>query len=393
MISRNISRILRKSASVYPVVTLTGPRQSGKTTLCRGLFASHAYASLEPLDVRSYAAEDPRGFLREYSDGAIIDEVQNVPGLLSYLQEEVDQHPEPGRFVLTGSQHFGLSAGISQSLAGRTAVHHLLAPSLDEVRRFDGAPSTLLDTLWSGAYPAIFDRDIPPDRWFADYLATYVERDVRQVLKVTDLDSFATFVRLCAGFSGQEVNLSKLGSAAGITHQTAKAWLGVLEASFLCVRLPAWHTNFKKQLVKAPKLHFLDAGLLCHLLGMRTSEQLRHHPLRGAIFESWVVSEVYKARTHAGLAPDMFHYRASRGPEVDLVVSRGDSTTLAEVKSAETIASDFFSGLDSLVQEMEQGRTGQGTVERRLVYGGTRSHKRSGVAVVSWSNLHEQDWC
>ena len=385
MIHRNISQILEKSASQYPVVTLTGPRQSGKTTLCRSLFAHHAYASLEPLDMRSYAAEDPRGFLREHADGAIIDEVQNVPELLSYLQAEVDERRDPGRFILTGSQHFGLSASISQSLAGRTAVHHLLAPSFDELRRFDNAPSSLLDTLWSGAYPAIFDRKIEPYRWFADYLATYVERDVRQVLKVTDLDSFSKFVRLCAGFSGQEINLSKLGSAAGVTHPTAKAWLAVLEASFLCVRLSPWHTNFKKQLVKAPKLHFLDAGLLCHLLGIRTPEQLQHHPLRGAIFESWVVSEVYKARTHAGLAPDMFHYRATRGPEVDLVVSGGEHATLVEVKSAETIASDFFSGLNSLSEELQGA-------ERRLVYGGSRSYERSGTAVISWSSLHDQPW-
>ncbi len=391
-IERKISKLLLFSATKYPIVTLTGPRQSGKTTLCRQLFDSHTYVSLEPLDHRAYAVEDPRGFIAEYGEGAIIDEVQHAPDLPSYLQENVDARPEPGRFILTGSQHFGLSASVSQSLAGRTAVHHLLPASLDELQRFDNAPSGLFDTLWTGAYPAIFDRDIPSERWYDDYLATYVQRDVRQLLNVNDLHSFASFVRLCAGFSGQELNLAKLGEAAGVTQQTAKAWLGVLEASFLCVRLPAWHNNLKKQLVKAPKLHFLDAGLLCHQLGIRKADQLRHHPQRGAVFESWVVSEVYKARVHAGLPPDLFHFRATRGPEVDLVALRSGGATLVEAKSAATVASDFFDGLTKLSEQLDRAQAVHRAVERRLVYGGTAAQQRSGVSVIPWSAIQAEDW-
>ena len=392
MIARNISKILKFSASKYPVVTLTGPRQSGKTTLCRQIFPQHRYVSLEPLDHRSYAREDPRGFLREYADGAIIDEVQHAPDLPSYLQESVDARPDPGRFILTGSQHFGLAATVSQSLAGRTAVHHLLPASLDELHRFESAPTELFETLWAGSYPAIFDRHIPPERWFADYLSTYVQRDVRQILNVTDLDSFTRFVRLCAAFSGQELNLAKLGSAAGIAQQTAKAWLGVLEASFLCIRLPPWHVNLKKQLVKAPKLHFLDTGLLCHQLGIRGADQLRHHPQRGAVFESWVVSEVYKARVHAGVSADMFHFRATRGPEVDLIVLRENGVTLVEAKSAETIASDFFEGLDKLSAEAKLANDGPGAIECRLVYGGSAAQRRTDVEVVPWSTIQAPSW-
>lgn len=233
--------------------------------------------------MRSYAVGDPRGFLEEHAEGAVLDEVQHVPELLSYLQAEVDLRPDPGRFVLTGSQHFGLSQSISQSLAGRTTVLTLLAPSLGELRRFESAPRTLFETLWSGAYPRIFDRGIPPARFLADYVTTYVQRDVRQVLAVADLSAFTSFLRLCAAHAGREVNLSALGADAGVTHKTARAWLSVLEASYLVFLIPSWKRNFRKQVVKRPKLAFFDSGLLCHLLGIGEPEQLRHHPLRGAV--------------------------------------------------------------------------------------------------------------
>lgn len=380
MIDRNLAPYLKQAASYYPVVLVTGPRQSGKTTLCRAAFPNHAYVTLEPLDQREGASRDPRGFLAEYRAGAIIDEVQQAPNLLSYLQEEVDRDPTPGRFVLTGSQHFGLTDQVAQSLAGRCAVLTLLPPSLDELQRFEAAPTDLLTTLWMGAYPRIHDRGIPAARWLADYLATYVQRDVRAVLNIGDLLAFTDFIRLCAGRSGQEINLSKLGGDAGISHNTARQWLSVLEASFLVQRLPAWHGNLRKQVVKAPKLHFIDSGLACHLLDIREPEQLRHHPLRGAIFESWVAAEVLKRQVHAALQPRTFHYRESRGLEVDLLLEEQGKYLAIEAKSGATIAEEFFAPLRKLSAILPETRAG-------IVYGGNTVHRRGDMTAVPWNRL------
>ncbi len=384
-VPRDLTSYLRKVATFYPVVTVTGPRQSGKTTLCQLTFPRKPYVSLEPLDTRARASSDPRGFLASYPDGAIIDEAQNVPDLFSYLQAEVDTNPKPGRFILTGSQHFGLSARISESLAGRVGVLHLLPPSLDELQRFPNAPTDLFETLWSGSYPPIFDRKIPAARWLADYVTTYIQRDVRQTLNVTDLNAFTTFLRLCAGRTGQEINLSDLGGDAGVSHNTARAWISVLEASFICFRVPAWHRNFKKQLVKAPKLHFFDSGLACHLLGIREPRELVTHPHRGAIFESWVAAEIYKSRVHRGLTPNLSHLRQTRGAEIDLVVERPAEVTLVEAKSGQTIADDFFTGL----REIEFRPP---PAARRLIYGGDSAHKRSGVEVIPWKDIQKIKW-
>jgi len=391
VIERDAARPLRELARHYPVVTVTGPRQAGKTTLCRHVFTDKPYVSLEALDIRAGAAADPRGFLAEYGAGAVIDEVQHVPGLLSYLQVEVDERPEPGRFVVTGSQHFGLADSIAQSLAGRTGILHLLPPSLDELQRFPHPPRDLLSTLWMGAYPRIHDRRIPADRWLADYVATYVQRDVRQVLNVGDLESFSTFLRLAAGRTAQEVNLSALGADAGVTHNTARAWLSVLEASFLCVRIPAWHRNVRKQAVKAPKLHLLDSGLVCNLLGIREPEQLRHHPLRGAIFESWVVAEIYKARLHRGRDARISHYRDAKRLEVDVLVERSDCVTLVEAKSGATVTGDMFRSLHALADALRAGGEHR-RLDRRLVYGGATRHRREGIVVTPWNDIQTLDW-
>ena len=303
---RKFELVLRELAGQYPALTVTGPRQSGKTTLCRSVFPDHGYLNLEPLDQREFAREDPRGLLAEYPDGLVLDEIQHVPELLGYIQESVDEDDTPGRFVLTGSQHFTLSESIGQSLAGRTAVLQLLPLSIDEYEGFDIPLDNLFEVMFAGGYPRIHDRGIAPERWLADYVSTYVERDVRQIANVSDLGAFTTFLRLCAAHTAQEVNLTALGADAGVSHNTAKAWLSILETSFLVMRCPAWHRNIRKQLVKRPKLHFLDSGLACHLLGIRSAEELRHHPLRGAIFESWVASEIYKShpsRSPADVVP------------------------------------------------------------------------------------------
>lgn len=391
MIRRDLQAHVRKAAGHYPVVTVTGPRQSGKTTLCRAVFPRKTYVSLEPLDVRDFALRDPRGFLAEHRAGAVIDEVQHVPGLLSYLQAEIDEDPRPGRFVLTGSQQFGLLAAITQSLAGRTAVLQLLPLGLNELRRFAEPPEGLFATLFMGAYPRVFDRGIPPRRWFSDYVATYVQRDVRQLLQISDLATFSSFLKLCAGRTGQEINLSALGADAGVSHNTARAWLSVLEASYICFRLPAWHRNVTKQVIKAAKLHFFDSGLVCHLLGIREPRELVHHPQRGAIFESWTAAEIFKARAHAAREPNLSHFRDAKRGEVDLVVEAEEATLLVEAKSGATVDNDFFTRLAAVATRL-QSKGGSRPIERRIVYGGEARQKRSDVTVLPWSAIASATW-
>ena len=273
-VRRNLAAVLVRVARHYPVVTITGPRQSGKTTLCREVFSGKSYVNLERLDDRSYAASDPRGFLADHRDGAVLDEVQHVPELLSYLQAEVDDDPRHGRWILTGSEHLGLSDSVAQTLAGRTGILTLLPLAADELRRFPKTPDGLVATLVAGGFPRIFDRGLPPQRWLGDYLQTYLQRDVRRLLAVGDLEAFTTFMRLLAGRTAQELNLSSLGADAGVSHNTARSWLSVLEASFLVFRVPAWAHSHRKRLVKTPKIHWTDSGLVCHLLGIRNGARL-----------------------------------------------------------------------------------------------------------------------
>ena len=391
LIQRALEPRLRKSATQYPVVTLTGPRQSGKTTLTREVFPEHHYLSLEAPDLAAFAREDPRGFLATYSEGVILDEVQNVPSLLSYIQGLVDDDPTPGRFVLTGSQHFALSDAISQSLAGRTAILHLLPLSYSELLSFPEAPTNLWEVLWSGGYPRIFHRQIPPNEWLPNYIATYVQRDVRQVLNISDLAVFTTFLKLAAGRTAQELNLSNLGADAGITHNTARAWISVLETSFLLFQLPPYLRNLRKRLIKAPKLHFLDTGMVCSLLGIHSPEQLVHHPLRGAIFETWVVSEIYKARVHAGLPPAVFHLRQTRGVEVDCIVEAAGQVLLVEAKSGATAKSRFFDAINEAAEQIAASE-GHPEITGRLVYGGDQRQQRTSGELIPWSQVSQCNW-
>jgi predicted AAA+ superfamily ATPase len=298
---------------------------------------------------------------------------------------EVDERPTRGRFVLTGSQNLDVSAAVSQSLAGRTGVLRLLPLSLPELRRFEGAPRDLLSTRWAGGYPAIHDREIPADRWLAD-IQTYVQRDVRRLQPVSDLDAFIRFTRLCAGSTACELHLSRLGADAGVSHVTAGRWLSILEAGFLCFRLPPWHRNIRKQLVKAPKLHFYDTGLVCSLLGIRPPRELENHPLRGAIFETWVVSEAYKASLHRGEEPRLWHLRAARGPEVDLIVDRGVRATLVECKSGATMDMSWL----EVLQRASALVSGAGTcaqIDSAVVYGGDGAWS-AGDTAVPWSEAY-----
>jgi len=387
MIERSISDRVRDVAGHYPIVTITGPRQSGKTTLVRMLFADRPYVNLEAPDVREAVRSDPREFLSRHRGGAVIDEVQRVPELLSYLQVEVDERPEPGRFVLTGSVNMALLGAVSQSLSGRTALLTLLPLGLEEIRRFDEPCEDLIETMWRGSYPAVFDRGIPPTEWYASYVGTYVERDVRQILNVGNLTAFQAFLRLCAGRTAQLLNLSSLAADCGVTHNTARSWLSVLEASHIVSRLPPLTTNLTKRQVKTPKLHFLDTGLVCYLLGVTSPDQLAHHPLRGAVFETWVVSEIMKARASKGLQRGLHFTRDRKGNEVDLVIETGDRLLAVETKSGQTIASDFFRGLD-----LFEKRAGAASVTKVLVHGGDAAHDRHGTRLVPWNAMHEMSW-
>ena len=382
MIKRTAQKTLLRMAKGFPIVAITGPRQSGKTTLAKMTFPSKPYLSLEDPDVRFTAESDPRGLLAGFPDGAILDEVQRAPKLFSYLQTKVDEKIIPGMFVLTGSQQFGLLSGISQSLAGRVGLIHLLPFDTSELLSVRKLPKSLEALLVRGLYPPLYNRNILPGDWFAGYIATYVERDARQLINVRDLSAFQRFVKMCAARTGQILNLSSLASDCGITHNTAAAWISVMEASYLIYLLRPHHRNFNKRLIKAPKLYFLDVGLAAWLLGIHTPEQLRFHAQRGAIFETFVVSEFLKSRFNQGLPSNLFYWRDSKGLEIDLILEVGDRLNAIEIKSGQTIAPDFFSSL-----KIWGTLAGQADLPSWLIYGGDKALTNENISIVPWKNI------
>jgi hypothetical protein len=375
MIPRLLERELGSAAETLPVVSLVGPRQSGKTTLVRSRFPDKRYVSLENPDTRAYATDDPRGFLAEHSAGAIFDEVQRTPQLLSYLQGMVDEDPTPGRFLLTGSQHFLLMRDVSQTLAGRTAVLTLLPLSLEEIA--DGHEDLSTDgLLHRGFYPRLYERRSDPYPQLRDYFQTYVERDVRNLLRVHDLQTFETFVRLCAGRVGQLLNLTSLANDAGVSPTTAREWIGLLETSFVLFRLTPFHANLGKRLIKSPKLYFHDVGLAAYLCGVEEERHLRNHPLRGQLFENLVVADLLKRRFNGGRDSRLCFYRDSTGNEVDLLYPLGPDFLPIEIKAGQTIRTDSFRGLSRFATiRQDSGPPGL------LVYGGNERQVRSfGIA-------------
>lgn len=392
MLPRHMAEAALAAAAHNPVVTLMGPRQSGKTTLCRALFGHHEYLSLEAPDVRSQAIEDPRGLLSP-GNNLIIDEIQRVPELLSYIQVLVDEDPRPGRFVLTGSQNLLLMKSVSQTLAGRTALLRLYPFSLREMLEMPPAgldlkvesgpppapPAGRWETLFKGFFPRIHDRNLSPRDWLGDYFRTYVERDLREVMDVSDPRSFEAFVRLAAASTARELNLSRMASDAGVGQQTARRWLAALEIGFLAVTLPPHYANFRKRLRKRPRLHFLDTGLICYLLDIHDGDTLARHPLRGAIFESFVVSELIKNFANRRQDPPLYFWRDATGHEIDVVIDLAGRLVPVEIKSGETVPADAVRNLDWWVNI-----PGNPAREGWLVHGGHRRFQLKGFEVLPW---------
>ena len=382
MIDRIIEKKIDELRGKFPVIMVTGPRQSGKTTLVKKCFPDHRYVNLENLDERAFAQNDPRKFLElKGNKGIVIDEVQRVPELFSYIQGFVDESGKMGEIILTGSQNFLLMESVTQSLAGRVAILNLLPFSLNELKDFTGNNSSDW-FLFNGMYPPVYDREIAPYDFFANYFSTYVERDVRLIKNIGDLNTFRRFVSLCAGRTGQLLNMSSLANETGVDAKTAKAWISVLENSYIIFLLQPYFKNFNKRTVKQPKLFFYDTGLLSYLLGIRSPEQLAQFYMRGNLFENFIISETMKYFMNRGKKADIFFWRDNSGNEVDLIVDHGTEFSSIEIKSAHTFIDRFADSLEKFSKISEsKGKSA-------VVYGGDTDQERSGFSVVSWRRLH-----
>ena len=383
MIKRELSYKLISVAKAFPIVTIVGPRQSGKTTLVKTAFPEKPYVSMEDLDIREYAINDPRGFLSDYAKGAILDEIQRTPQLFSYLQTNVDIYNKPGKFILTGSQHFLLQQNISQTLAGRVAVLKLLPFSLNELEKTQFRFNNNEEYLFRGFYPRIYDKRISPPDWYPNYIQTYIERDLRLIKNITNLNAFQTFLKMCAARLGGVLNLSSLASDCGITHNTAKSWISVLEASFIVFLLRPHYKNFNKRLIKMPKLYFYDSGLACSLLGIETKKQLLTHSLKGNIFESFILSEILKNKYNKGLDSDIYFWRDKTGHEIDCLIEKTGRLTPIEIKSGKTLTKDQFKNLIywNKLSKTDPKKT-------YVVYGGDMTQKRSYGNLTDWKNIN-----
>ena len=380
-IPRQAEVMLARLARGFPVVTLTGPRQSGKTTLARRFFAEHEYVSLEDPDNLAFARNDGKRFLENFRNGVIIDEAQRCPQLFSYLQGLADQRQRVGKFVVTGSEQFSLGEQISQSLAGRSGALQLLPLSLGELQEAGLEPINVDEHLLMGGYPAMYSRKLQPDLWFPNYIGNYLERDVRQLLNVRNLSSFQLFLKLCAARCAQQLNTSSLANECGVSHTTIKHWLSVLEASYVITLLRPYHRNYGKRLVKTPKLYFLDVGLAAWLLGLRDLNTISTHVYRPALFENLVVLEFFKANLHAGRSAELFYWRDNNGLEVDLLFEHQGAVQAVEIKSGSSYLPEWRRSL----------RKWQGLAQAQLtpwlVYGGEHSYRQDGIELCSWRHL------
>ena len=391
MIERHLSSYIREAATQYPIVAVTGPRQSGKTTLCRSLFPDYTYVNLEKPDTRQFAIEDPNGFLAQFKKPVILDEIQRVPELFSYIMVLADERNEMGRFILTGSQNFHLQEAISQSLSGRCALMKLLPLSHRELAGLpsrdifgiedwdipDASEENPFEHIFRGSYPPIYDRKINPTNWLSQYTQSYLERDIRSLVNVSDLETFERFLRLAAGRTGQILNMDSIAVDCGVSPVTVKRWLSLLQASYIVFLLRPHQKNYNKRLIKSPKLYFYDTGLVCYLMNIRDAESLTLHSQRGAIFETYIISELVKTCMNAGIEPPLYFWRDSQGHEIDLMVENGEDLFPVEIKSGQTINGSMFDGLNFW-------RKLSGVEKGMLCYGGNESYDRNGFIVRAW---------
>ncbi len=381
MFSRILTKKIVEQLELSKCISLIGPRQSGKTTLCREVFVDYEYFTFESPDVVDIFESDPRGFLQNISGNAIFDEVQKIPKLLSYLQEILDDKKDKRKFILTGSNNLKLSKNIAQTLAGRTMIFQLLPFARVEIPKKYQCKS-MDETLFYGSYPRIYDEKLNPTDWLGSYFQTYVQRDVRDTINITNLNQFNQYIRLLAGRVGQVMSFSSLGNDAGITQPTAKNWFSALETSYVCFRLEAHFKNFNKRITKAPKIYFYDTGLLCYLLRIKSPQQLNLHPLKGHIFENWVIAEYMKHYYNQGKQAPLYFWRDQHGHEVDLVIDESNYLDLIVIKSGQTFAKDFLKNIKWL--NKLQDRT-----QATCIYGGDKTIKIHDTIVKPWNNLFE----
>lgn len=379
MIKRLLASKIKKLSTLYPVIAITGPRQSGKTTLARMLFPKHLYLNLENLDLLAAARADPRSFLRlGNGQKIIIDEIQKLPSLFSYIQVEVDEQKISGQFIITGSQQFELSEKISQSLAGRVANFVLLPLAISEINKVPEYARLAID----GFYPRVYDKPVPPKDYYRDYLSTYVERDIRQIKNVGDLSSFQRFLQLVAGRVGQIVNLSSLASDTGVSHRTIESWLSVLEASYIIFRLQPYFRNFGKRVIKSPKLYFYDTGLLCYLLGINSPDELNIHFATGHIFENMAIADYLKKIFNSRSSERLYFFRDNNGLELDLVIDNGKTQIGIEIKSSKSFNPEMLANL-SAWQKINPRADKSGY----LIYNGEIEQKIGNNKIVNWKSF------
>lgn len=382
ILKREIISAINNLVDKYPIIAVTGPRQSGKTTLLKYMFPEYRYVSLENPDVRSFAATDPNGFLKEYSEYVILDEVQRVPTLFSYLQTKVDESKLMGQFILSGSQNFHLLQNITQSLAGRVAMFKLLPFDFQELSTAGLLEESYTENLVKGFYPAIFDRDIPSEVFYSNYVQTYVQRDVSELIAIKDMRLFQNFLSLCATRAGQLLNLNSLANQCGISQPTAKAWLSALESSYILFLLPPYFKNFSKRIIKTPKLYFYDTGLLCYLLKLNNAEQIQLSDFKGALFENMMIAEYVKRMQHCNQLNDIWFWRDVAGNEVDLIIQTGQIQEAIEFKATQTIMPNLFKGLNFYEKISEKTN-----LKKYLVYGGNEYQERTVATVVPWKSF------
>lgn len=381
-VSRQIATVIKAQQFKFPIIALTGPRQSGKTTLLKELFDDYQYVSLEDPNIRAFALEDPVGFLNKYNEKVIFDEVQRVPELFSYLQTRVDNSGKMGQFILSGSQNFHLLSSITQTLAGRVALFKLLPLDFEEMKTEKLLDYSYTTTIFRGFYPAIFDREIDPVIFYANYVQTYIEKDVTELLNIKNLKRFRTFLSLCAGRVGQLLNTSSLANDCDISYATAKTWLSILESSYIIFLLEPYHQNFNKRLVKSPKIYFYDTGLLTYLLRIRSGDEVSENRLKGNLFENMIIAEYQKQNYHLYLHHEYYFWQDSNANEVDMLLQRHDGFDVFEIKSTQTVKSLLFKELDNFEHLAAPAK-----VNKTLIYAGDENQQRSGHQVLGWKNL------